>query len=313
MSNFSDRPQLQPWRALRLFKVFGITAFIFVLISVALFGIPAFRAMANTPGQVSVEIIAAYNLVVDSNVLAPSTYAPAVATVGGKVCNTSSTEPVTGLQVFIGNYNGGVGSTPGIYPARNSVTDPAFSDPNQYQYLYDTGSYAFQHVGGKMGTGDGARYVGTLAPGQCQVQYWHFTYPRRSNGPSPTYIPNTGNQPTWGQTRLTGDDLALGFDVWANAPGGVVASKHQTMTMRNEISAMANKIKPNPDGQWFNTTNPVTAGTLITTNGILYELGVINQGFDNDGDYTPDFNAWVQPIGDPAYDPTASASFAPAV
>src|SRR5512143_1033507 len=67
---------------------------------------------------------------------------------------------------------------------------------------------------------------------------------------------------------------------------------------------MANKIKTNPDGAWFNTTNPVTAGTLITTNGILYELGVINQGFDNDGNFTPDFNAWVQPIGDPSFDPS---------
>src|SRR5512139_36581 len=236
MSTLSDR-QLQSWRALRLVKVFGITTFILLLISVALFGIPAFRVMANTPGQVSVEIIAAYNLVVDSNVLAPSTYAPAVATVGGKVCNLSSTEPVTGLQVFIGNYNGGVGSTPGIYPARNSVTDPAFGDALQYQYLYDTGAYAFLHIGGRMGTGDATRYVGTLAPGQCQVQYWHFTYPRRSNGPTPTYTPNTGNQPTWGQTRLTTDDLALGLDIWATALGGMgTTNVHQTITVRNEIS-----------------------------------------------------------------------------
>ncbi len=309
MSSSSDCSPRQTWRALSLFKVLALTLFIFVSISITFFGIPAFSVRANTPGQLTVNIIAAYNLVVDSNVLAPSTYAPSVATVGISVCNTSSTETVTGLQVYIGNYNGGAGSTPGIYPARDSnvgdpAYDPAFSDPLRYLYLQNTGSYAFQHVGGNIGTRDATRYIGTLAARQCQVQYWHFVYPRRSNGASPNYTPNAGNQPVWGQTRLTSDDLALGFDVWATAPGGVIATKHQTMTMRNEISAMANKIKPNPDGAWFNTTNPVTAGEIITTNGILYELGVINQGFDNDGDYTPDFNAWVQPIGDPAYDPS---------
>ena len=119
------------------------------------------------------------------------------------------------------------------------------------------------------------------------------------------YTPNAGNQPTWGQTRLTSDDLSLGLDIWASGQGVLTANVHQTMTVRNEISAMANKIKPNPDGAWFNTnTNVVEAGDVITSNGILYELGVVNQGFDNDGNFTPDFNAWVQPIGDPSYDPS---------
>ena len=77
--------------------------------------------------------------------------------------------------------------------------------------------------------------------------------------------------------------------------------------MRNEISAMANKIEPNgnPGGQWFNTNSQVVqVGETITTNGILYRLGNINQGFDNNGDSVPDYNAWLQPFGNPTYDPT---------
>jgi uncharacterized repeat protein (TIGR01451 family) len=304
----SDLPQF-PVRStaprwLRPIGVVALAALTLMTVSVALFGVPFFQV--DAAGTLTIEIIAAYNLVVDSNVLAPSTYAPSVATVGGKVCNTSSTDTVTGVQLYIGNYNGGTGSTPGIYPARNSATDPAFADPLQYAYLAGTGLYSFTHVGGRMGLADATRYVGALLPGQCQVQYWHFTYPRRSNGAGPTYTPNAGDQPTWGQTRLTSDDLALGFDIWSTAGGGVSpAYQHQTMTVRNEISAMANKIQPNPNGHWFNTnTDVIMPGNIITSNGILYELGVINQGFDNDGDFTPDFNAWVQPIGDPAYDPS---------
>jgi hypothetical protein len=77
------------------------------------------------------------------------------------------------------------------------------------------------------------------------------------------------------------------------------------MTMRNEISAMANKIEPNPDGEWFNTdSNTVRPGDVITSNGILYELGNVRQGFDNDGDFVPDYNAWLQPVGDANYDPS---------
>ena len=77
------------------------------------------------------------------------------------------------------------------------------------------------------------------------------------------------------------------------------------MTMRNEISAMANKIEPNPDGEWFNTnSDAVRPGDVITSNGILYNLGNVRHGFDNDGDYAPDYNAWMQPVGDAAYDPS---------
>ena len=55
------------------------------------------------------------------------------------------------------------------------------------------------------------------------------------------------------------------------------------VTMRNEISASANKIYPN-NGLWFNEPSTCQPGQTVTTNGVNYELGVVNKGFDNDGD-----------------------------
>ncbi len=255
---------------------------------------PAGRVVA-AGSPLSVEIIAGYNLVVDSNVMAISTYAPSVATVAGKICNTSGTQTLTGVQGYVGDYKGGVGSTPGVYPSRDSSQASFIA---RHPHLANTGLYSYSHVGGRLGSADASRYIGSLAPGECRVQYWHFTYPRRGN-------PNNTGQAVWGATNNPDDDLWLEFDVWATSGQGDKTSVRQRMTMRNEISAMANKIRPNPDGHWFNTDgNTVRPGSIITSNGILYELGVINQGFDNDGDYTPDFNAWLQPIGDPSYDPS---------
>lgn len=176
------------------------------------------RAQAET---LSIEILAGYNLVVDSNVESPSTYAPSVATVGARFCNTGA-NTLTDVSGYIGNFVDGVNDTPGVYPARNSNTDPLFQA--QHSLLANTGSYAFTHVGGSIGQRDASRYIGDLAPGECRVLYWHFTYPRRAN-------PNNSGVPVWGQSS-------------------------------------------------------------------------INKGFDNDGDGRYDYNAWLQPIGDPAYDPT---------
>ncbi|MFN8453783.1 MAG: hypothetical protein U0401_03780 [Anaerolineae bacterium] len=249
--------------------------------------------MVKAAGTLTVEIIAGYNLVVDSNVESPSSYAPSVATVAGKFCNTGDA-PLTDVQTFIGDYKGGVGDTPGIYPTRNSA-DAAFIA--QHPHLANTGIYSFSHVGGAIGRRDASRFVGTLAPGECRIQYWHFSYPRRAN-------PNNSGVAVWGNTNDPNDDLWLNFDVWGTAAGGVSVGATRKATMRNEITAMANKIEPN-GGVWFNTdTSMVKPGTLITSNGVRYELGVINKGFDNDGNGVFDYNAWLQPIGDPSYDPS---------
>ena len=274
----------------------------------ALLGGPALLAKAGNNGTLTVEIIAGKNLVVDSNVTSPSTYAPSVATVMGKFCNTSSSITLENVTGYIGNYNG-ASSTPGIYPARViSHSDYAWQDDGT------TYSYSFNHVGGALGTKDAARFIGSLGPGECQVQYWSFTYPRCENNAA---SPHCSKSPVWGETRLVADDLWLDFDIWVTGYDGataVTSFKTSRMTMRNEISAMANKIEPNPNGRWFNTnTSTIYVGDLITSNGVLYDLGVINQGFDNPEvddngnpvfDGTPDYNAWMQPFGSPTYDPS---------
>jgi len=239
-------------------------------------------------GELTLTIVAAPNLVVDSNALSPSTYAPKVATVIGKICNTT-TSAIDDVTAYIGDYNGGVNSTPGTYPARTNPTIGGLT----YQ-----GTYAFTHLGG---AADASRFVGSVPAHTCVYQYWSFEYPHLAINAA-----NGATIPTWGVSVKPDDDLSLSFDMWVRG-GGYSANASHTMTMRNEISAMANKIKPNgnPPGEWFNTdASTVYPGQIITTNGIDYRLGNINQGFDNNGDGVPDYNAWLQPFGDPAYDPS---------
>ncbi len=239
-------------------------------------------------GDLSIEIVAGYNFVVDSNVTSPSTYAPAVATVMARFCNDGDA-PLSDVQGFIGDSTA---LSPGVYPARDSS---AAAFQAEHPHLANSGLYALTHLGA---VSDAGRYLDILSPAECVSQYWQVTYPRRGN-------PNNTGPAVWGVASDPDDDLWLEYDVWgtsAESPAPLVAS--QRATMRNEISANANKIYPQ-DGQWFNVaTDTVAVGTLVTTNGINYDLGNINKGFDNDGDLEYDYNAWLQPVGDPAHDPT---------
>lgn len=242
-------------------------------------------------GQLVVTINAAPNLVVDSNVLSPSTYAPALATVSGIFCNYGDA-PLTDVIGYIGTY---ATRTAGSYPQR-TPGDPAFDaqHPSLTVANGGAGPYSLTHNGGRAGSADAVRWMGVLDVGECVPQFWHFTYPR---------VSNNGTQPVFGSNNSNTDDLWLRFDVWGTSTEGPTDNATHKVTMRSEISASANKISPN-GSLW--TTNPVqaTPGNPVTTTGINYELGVINQGFDNDGDGEPDYNAWLQPAGDPTFDPT---------
>lgn len=253
---------------------------------------------APTDPPLKVEILAADNLVVDSNVTTPATYAPSVATVAGKFCNTSATNTLTEVWGFIGDFDTvAANRKPGIYPSRT----PGGSL---------SGTYAFQHLGG---AADASRYIGTLAPGACSVQYWHFKYPQceLTGGAAWNDPPcEAVTDPVWLNSNDPTDDLYLYLDMWATGYDGAnpkTVDDTKKMTMRQEISAMANKIEPNPNGSWFNTnTSVVVPGDVITSNGVRYELGNVNKGFDNDipMDGLYDYNAWMQPVGDPNYDPS---------
>jgi uncharacterized repeat protein (TIGR01451 family) len=260
---------------------------------------------ATADGALRVEVITAYNLVVDSNAGTPASYAPRSAYIGATFHNDGSV-PLTGIAAHIGNYtNGAASSTPGIYPAR---VHPGLTGP------LAGGAFAFTHEGGSAGLADATRAISEIPAGGSVTVYWLISYPQT----------DIYNVPCWGSSVKPDDDLWLEYDVWATAteagtPRAVDVTR--TFTFRNEISASANKIFPNGANKvptyykellnqyvpsWTNANYDGSVGTLISTDGIWYDFGNVGEGFDNNGDLVPDHNAWMQPVGDPSlFDPSA--------
>ncbi|HYI11417.1 MAG TPA: SdrD B-like domain-containing protein [Thermoanaerobaculia bacterium] len=281
-----------------------------------LLGLLAGALPAAAAGVLSVEVASGYNLVVDSNVTSPSTYGPGAAYIGARICNTGDA-PLSNVFAYTGNYNSGVGSTPGTFPVHNSTGDLV------HPQITNTGNYSLTLESGDLGLSDGTRYIGSLAAGECRMQYWLISYPHCVNVGGNSDTPPCATSITGG--IKPDDDLSLNYDVWATTTTGIAApsvNQRRDFTLRNEISAAANKIWPNttskvpdaylaaiqaligwgtlgPDGQPLTASNPVYPGQrVITTQGIWYDLGTVGAGFDNDGDLIPDQNAWLQPVGD---------------
>jgi uncharacterized repeat protein (TIGR01451 family) len=253
---------------------------------------------ATQDGPLRVEVITAYNLIVDSNAGTPSSYAPRSAYIGVTFHNDGATA-LNDVFACIGNYNGGTGATPGIYPAR---THADLMGP------LDGGAFAFTHEGGSAGLADATRYLASIPAGESVTVYWLVGYDQL----------DVHGTPLWGDSVKPDDDLWLEYDVWATAREGATertVDLTRTMTFRNEITASANKIFPNGANKvptyykellnqyvpvWTNANYDGTVGTRIITEGIWYDFGNVGFGFDNDGDLVPDRNAWMQPVGDPA-------------
>ncbi len=250
----------------------------FFFLSFTLFG------SINPTGDLRMEVIAAYNFVVDSN---SPTSGPSSAYVGVEVCN-DGTDDLTNVVVNIGDFNAG---TPGVYPVRTNA-----------EHGYD-GDLSFEHSGDCDGT-DGTRFIGTIPAGECVTHYWLLEYP---------VVDNAGSSVVGGNTLS--DDLWLNFDYWATADDGatpLAADDTWTVTMRSMISAMANKSAPNGDNKvpseyldaiegelgWRPDIETASAGSNFELEGIWYDLGRINKGYDNDGDFIPDYNVFMQPVGD---------------
>lgn len=252
--------------------------------------------LSNPDGDLRIEIPTAYNLIIDSNVESPSTYAPEAFHAGAKFCN-DGTDTLWNVWMNIGDFDA---ATPGIYPSRT--------------HTGLTGTFSFSHEGGSVGIADASRFIRYIAPGECFNQFWLLSYPR---------LDDNGNSVTQGSKPE--DDLWLEFDVWATADDNgtpLAADVNRTMYMRSEISAMANKIWPNGDNKvpdeyknaieqslgWSIVSSSggpdAYPGESFTLQGIWYDLGNIGHGFDNDGDFIPDRNVWMQPVGDPSvYNP----------
>ncbi len=288
---FSENPMTEMFCSIGM-KSYRLFLPVFLLLMAPLFAGTTFAS--NPTNGLRIEIMSAYNLVVDSNVESPSTYAPRAAFFGAKFCNDGDT-PLNNIYANIGTYSN---RTPGIYPRRQHMALDGFGADNAF-YLV--------HEGGSMGTLDATRFLGTLQPGECKMVYWLVGYPN---------LDESGHA-VWGPSVKPDDDLWLTYDIWATSTrtGAVVtANASHTVTMRNEISAMANKIYPNGANKvpqeyldllqiyqplWTNAFYDGSVGTHIVTEGIWYDLGNVGYGFDNNGDLVPDQNAWLQPVGDP--------------
>jgi uncharacterized repeat protein (TIGR01451 family) len=253
-------------------------------------------------GALRLEVIAAPNLVVDSNIGTPNSQSPYGAYIGARIWNDGATD-LTNVMVCIGNYNGGTNSTPGIYPSRAhaGLVGPLTN-----------GTFAITHVVGSGGLEDATRYLGTIKAGQYVPVYWLTIYPLLDVNRKPVYNDPIDNN----------DDLWLQYDVWGTAQqAGVTrtASLTSKVTMRREISASANKIYPNTANQvpiayqrmldqyepvWTNLMADGSVGTRIFTEGYWYELGCVGAGYDCNLDGLFDQDAWLQPVGNPAlFDP----------
>ncbi len=255
---------------------------------------------ATTDNGLKMEVMAAPNLVVDSNVESPSSYSPSAAHLAVKITNTGATT-LNNVYAKIGTLTDPATSagTPGIFPSRTVTV----SGSSGY-----SGTFSLKMPGGAT---DAVRYIPSIAAGQSVVQYFLVTYPLKDSA---------GNSVA-GAAPVTSDDLSLNYDIWASAEGASTLRVNQTttVTMRNEISAMANKIWPNTTGKvptqylaaieaalgWRAGSSPRIPGAMLTE-GIWYDLGNVGAGFDNNGDLVPDRNAWMQPVGDAAlFDATA--------
>ena len=116
-------------------------------------------ALGWAQGVLSVEIVNGYNLVVDSNVTAPSTYAPRSAYIGATVCNTgdAAARQRHRLRRRLQRRRGGhAGRLPHVELRRRPAA----------VHRRTPADYSLTIEADDTGTADGTRYIGTLAPGR---------------------------------------------------------------------------------------------------------------------------------------------------
>jgi hypothetical protein len=174
---------------------------------------------ATENGALKMEVITAYNLVVDSNVTSASTNGPTAAHLGIRVTNTGATA-LTNVVVNIGNKTA---NTPGVFPSR---TIPE-ADPLPF-----AGTFALNMPGG---ADDAVRVIPSISAGETVTAYFFITYPAK----------DASNRSLAGAASKVSDDLWLNYDMWVTADGSLDVDQTTKVTMRNEISAMANKVSPN--------------------------------------------------------------------
>lgn len=300
-NSIQDQAKLRPLPPFSLGRVVRAFFAIFAILAIATGN---GRADTLSSGSLSMEVITAYNFVVDSNIGTPAGRSPSGAHLAVRICNNSATTTLTDIYINIGTLTDASTSagTPGTFPSR-AVT---VTGSGAY-----SGTFSLVMPGG---SADATRYIPSLAPGACVVQYFFVTYP----------LVDSLNRAVTGEAPVVSDDLWLNYDIWAKATEVATTRRvdqRTKVTMRNEISASANKIYPNTTSKvpsayldaiaealgWRPLPGVTRVSGAIGTEGIWYDLGNVGAGFDNNGDLLPDRNAWLQPVGNPAtFDPLSA-------
>ncbi len=227
------------------------------------------------------------NIVGDSNVEAQPDQGPDAFTISVEFCNTGATSPVDDLIAYVGD-----GTTPGAFP--DTVVPPG----GAYEGTFDLDLV--------MGLGnDAIRPIGSLAPGACRSEFWIVSYD----------VVDANGDAVWGASNNPDDDLVLGFSYWAEGVDRngtssvgddtpVTVSGSAVVTVRNEISANSNKIRPAGATTTVTPGRTVPVGHTVSVTFSGVNFGNVGQGFDGDGDGSFDFDLWFQPIGEAAlWDP----------
>ena len=234
---------------------------------------------ATSDGPLKIEVISAYNLIVDSNIESPAGRCPTAAHLGLRVYNTGTT-PMTGVTLKIGDLQNPAtfAGTPGVYPVTSIPGAP-------WPY---SGNFSFTQEGG---VADATRYIPSIPAGGSAVVYWLVSYP----------VKDASGKTVAGAANVVADDLRLDYDMWVEGYENgstlrrVYSERH--MTCRNEISAMANKIWPNttskvPDQYldifteqlgWRPNASQTRVPGADIIEGVWYDFGTVRHGFDNNG------------------------------
>lgn len=247
-------------------------------------------------GSLRMEVISAYNLIVDSNIETPAGRCPTAAHLGVKVTNTGTT-PITDLTLRIGDLLSPAtfSGTAGVFPVTTIAAGAR---------MY-SGNFSFTQEGG---VSDATRFVPLIPAGGSAVVYWLVSYPLKDAFGKT--VAGAGSDPS--------DDLRLDYDIWVEGyeNGSTLRRTYDErhMMCRSELTAMANKIWPNTISKvpneyldaftqqlgWRPDASVPRVPGADVIEGIWYDFGTVRQGFDNNGDLVPDYNAWMQPVGDPA-------------
>jgi hypothetical protein len=143
--------------------LFSPRKYLFALAVVFLCGFTMGSAQPTTvDGTLRMQVITAYNFVVDSNIETPAGKSPSAAHLGVRIYNDGPTA-LTNVVVNIGDMTSPGNGTPGVFASRT------VDEPGQY-----AGTFSLEMPGGAT---DAVRVIPRIEPGEYVAQYFFVTYP----------------------------------------------------------------------------------------------------------------------------------------